>query len=388
MPMLFPTRIALIATALGIRARLLRATECVCTTPAPTAPAVTPTTSTPMIESPEQTRTIAIKNMCSFDVDVGFTGGFAGPAPCEGNQVEDIGGERCFWSLELPDLLEAGRETIVEIQKNDDAETDVVVSGAIYGVQSPYLNDVCPGGCTASKGPAGTTTLSEFTMLENPTRAYYDLSHVHGANIPTTFGVALSADSDTDDIYRNGVAGGECSWSFDPPEEYRKYLIEVKNARGSCSQDDECDEGKACGASFVGDTPVYGTCGDLFAYVNAHANCIEGSQGFPFYCEVYHDLYGCAGKYNESGYSESVTSADNVCGCSDYDGLGIPSSFPCINSNPIWMNKSYPWIEYVKKGCPSSYEYAYSDSTSTFVSDYDTFELVFCPGDSEQIFYG
>ena len=376
-PMLFPIRAVVV---LGLGAGPGRAKKCDCTTPAPTAEFVT---SSPTATK-EETRTIAIKNRCSFDVDLGFTGGFAGSAPCDDNQEENVGGDRCFWSLDLPDLLEAGEETLVEI---NGAENDVVWSGAIYGIKSPYKDNACQAGCSSSKGPSGTVTLSEFTMLANPTLAYYDISLIHGANIPQTFG-PTNAASRSKDPYRNGMAGADCSWRMEPPEEYRKYLIEVKNAHGSCLQDDQCEAGEVCGASLEGDTPVYGTCGELFGFLNAHTNCIEGSQGFPFFCEMYHDLYGCSGKYSESGYSQSVTSVESVCGCSDYGDLGIPSSFPCINSNPLWVEKALPWIEYGKKGCPSSYGFPFDDSTSTFTSDDSMFELTFCPGDSEESFYG
>jgi len=379
--MLFLKHIVFTAIVLSLGAGLSGAKECDCSTPAPTAEFVT--TSPTATTAKEETRTIAIKNMCSFDVDLGFTGGFAGSAPCDDNQEEDMGGDRCFWSLDLPDLLEAGEETLVEIY---GAENDVVWSGAIYGLKSPYIDEACPGGCSASKGPSGTVTLAEFTMLANPTLAYYDISNVHGANIPTSFGPTNAVEGN--DIYRNGVAGGECSWEFEPPEEYRKYLIEVKNAHGSCSSDDECYAGEVCGASFSGDTPVYGTCGELFGYLNSHTNCIAGSHGYPFFCEDFHDLYGCAGQYSESGYSMGVTSAEHVCGCSDYSDLGIPSSFPCVNSNPLWTEKVLPWIMYVKEGCPSSYVFPFDDSTSTFTSSSDNFEITFCPGNSEEKFFG
>ncbi|CAN0243200.1 unnamed protein product [Ectocarpus sp. 6 AP-2014] len=361
-----------------------KAAECDCAVKTPESRPTSPPTS-----PPTETRTIVIKNVCSFDLDMGFTGGYAGPAPCAGNQEEDVDGGRCFWTLELSDFLKAGKEMSVVIEKNNDTENNVVWSGAMYAIQSPHADEACPDGCSASVGAAGTVTLSEFTMLASPTLTFYDISHVHGANIPTVFGPHSSKGKDAHDPYRNGVAGGDCSWAFEPPEEYRKYLIEVKNAHGTCLQDDECDvaQREVCGASLKGDTPVYGTCGELFGYLNAHTNCIAGSLGYPFYCEVYHDLYGCSGQYCESGYSESVTGGENVCGCSHYDDMGIPSSFPCVNTNPLWVDKAYQWIHYIKRGCTSAYEYAYSDSTSTFTSDQDTFELVFCPRDSEERFY-
>lgn len=381
--MVFPSHFVFTSIVLGLGGWLsAEAKECECPTPAPTAEFVTssPTATTDYVE---ETRTIAIKNMCSFDVDLGFTGGFAGSTPCGDNQEQNAGGDRCFWSLDLPDLLEAGEETLVEIH---GAENNLIWSGAIYGIQSPYMGDACPDGCSASKGPSGTVTLVEFTMLANPTLAYYDVSNVHGANIPTSFGPTNAVEGN--DFYRNGVAGADCSWVFEPPEEYRKYLIEVKNAHGTCSSDVECDAGEVCGASFSGDTPVYGTCGELFGFLNAHTNCIQGSQGFPFYCDVYFSLYGCSGQYSESGYSMGVTSAEHVCGCTNYSDLGIPSSFPCVNSNPLWTEKALPWIMYVKEGCPSSYVFPFDDSTSTFTSSSDNFEITFCPGTSEEKFFG
>ncbi|CAM9238657.1 unnamed protein product, partial [Ectocarpus sp. 12 AP-2014] len=228
------------------------------------------------------------------------------------------------------------------------------------------MDDVCPEGCGASQGPSGTVTLSEFTMLlANLT--YYDISHVHGANLPTTFGPPGSAGTAQHFSYRNGLAGGDCSWHLEPPVAYKKFLVEVHNAHGNCSTDTDCGSHETCGASFVETKPVYGTCGDPGGYLNAHTNCIAGSTGYPFFCETYHDLHACSGKYQESGYSNTVTDIENVCGCSDYDDdLGIPSSFPCINKNQLWVNEAYQWIEYIKRGCTNCYSFPYDDSTSTF----------------------
>lgn len=356
------------------------AAECDCLTPAPAA--ATPSTLAPK-PSGGETRTIMIDNNCSFDLDVGFTGGFAGSTPCAQNQADFNG--RCFWDLVLPtDLLGAGQATTIQIDKGDDSpDNDVIWSGAMYGIQSPHIDAACPDDCGPGVGAAGTLTLAEFTMLTS-NLTYYDVSLVHGANIPLQFGPSATKSSID---YRNGVAGGDCSWAFEPPQKYREYLIEVKEAHGSCSHDADCDSDQVCGASFGDDAPVYGTCGTLFGYTNAHQNCIEGSQGYPFDCELYDDLYGCSGRFTESGYSRRVTGSENVCGCTDYSELGLESSFPCINANPLWLDQAYPWIEYVKKGCPTAYEYPYSDSTSTFTSDSHVFNLVFCPGDSEQAFY-
>jgi len=279
--------------------------------------------------------------------------------------------------------MEAGGTMSIQIDAPiSELKGGVIWSGQIYSVQSPYMDTACPDGCGPGVGATGTLTLSEFTMLTH-NLTYYDLSHVHGANIPTSFGPATASQNS----YRNGVAGGNCSWVFEPPVEYRKYLVEVKDAHASCSHDGDCHSGEVCGASFADDAPVYGTCGKHFGYLNAHTNCIEGSEGYPFDCEIYHNLYGCAGQWSESGYSESVFGSENVCGCTDYTYMGLESSFPCINSNTLWIDKAYPWVQYIKEACPTAYEYPFSDSTSTFTSDAHAFELVLCPGNSEQSFY-
>ncbi len=336
--------------------------------------------------SDRESRRVVIRNRCSFDLDLGFTGGFAGPSPCKQNQVEDTeygSGGRCFWNLDLfSDFLEAGQSVTVRIDRDYDAGEEVIWSGQIYAMRSPHIKEACAHGCGASRGATGTVTLSEFTMLAK-SLTYYDVSHVHGANIPATFG-----PPSPDESYRNGVAAGNCSWVFEPPPDYRKYLIEVKNVSNtSCSDDADCGDGEVCGASFSQDNPVYGTCGSLYGYLNAHTNCIAGSKGYPFYCELYHDLYGCSGQWGESGYSQGETEVEHVCGCSDYSDLNVSESFPCVNSNPMWIEKAYEWVHYIKKACPSAYEYPYSDSTSTFTSDSDVFELIYCPGDSEANFF-
>ncbi|CAM9693126.1 unnamed protein product, partial [Pylaiella littoralis] len=282
---------------------------CDCSTPGPTAvtsqaPSPTQIGTTDKLRA--ETRTIFVKNACSFDLDLGFTGGFAGSAPCSLNQMEDGTSGRCFWDLDIPTYSTAGEESVLTIHQSTDQENEVVVSGQIYALRSPYMNDVCPDGCNASQGPSGTVTLFEFTVLLS-NLSYYDISNVHGANLPATFG---PPDSETvpEDPYRNGVAGKhDSSWHFEPPEQYKKYLIEVINAHGSCSIDTDCDQHETCGASFSQEEPLHGTCGDLTGYLNAHTNGIAGSTGYPFYCDTYHDLYACAEKYQESGYSNSVT---------------------------------------------------------------------------------
>lgn len=171
--------------------------------------------------------------------------------------------------------LGAGQATTIRIDA-PISNNDVIWFGAMYGIQSPHMDTACPDGCGPGLGATGTLSLAEFTMLTTEL-TYYDVSHVHGANIPLQFGPSSSVENS----YRNGVVGGDCSWAFEPPQKYRKYLIEVKEAHGSCSQDDECDSGEVCGAAFSDNTPVYGTCGAFWIY-QCPPKLHRGLSGVPF----------------------------------------------------------------------------------------------------------
>ena len=326
---------------------------------------------------------IEIRNSCSFGVDLGYTGGFAGAAidgECLEHQEND-GSGRCFWSLSVEDYLESEDSVVVELRSHDDS--DVIWSGAVFGLRSPFMDDACPGGkCRSFQGPIGTVNLAEFTMLKEGT-VFYDVSNIHGVSIPTSMGPRDGIS--IKHTYRDGIAG-ECSWDFNPPERYRKYLVEVKRSHGDCEKDEDCGHLQVCGTSLESGEPNHGTCGEFFGYLNAHSNCIAGSTGYPFFCEKYHDLYACSGIYSQSGYTDAE-GGPGVCGCSEYDDLNIVSSYPCHNTNPLWEEKAYKWIHYIKKGCPSAYEFQFSDSTSTFTSRSEDFLIEFCPGVSEEVFF-
>lgn len=333
----------------------------------------------------KSSRTIEVTNHCSFDIDLGFTGGFAGLAvddECKKHQEND-GTNRCFWNMNLQDFLESGQSTSVELGGQEDSE--VVWSGTMFALKSPFMDDACPGGkCMPYQGPTGTVTLAEFTMLKEGV-TYYDVSNIHGISVPTSIGPKDAPPNSESGPYREGTAG-ECLWEFEPPSKFRSYLLEVKHSHGKCSDDDDCDQHEVCGASFGHGPPVYGTCGDFFGYLNAHSNCIAGSTGYPFFCETYHDMYACAGVYTQSGYS-NIEGGPGVCGCRDYEDLGIVSAYPCQNTNSLWEENAYKWIHYIKKGCPTGYAFQYDDATSTFTSETDTFQVTFCPGDSEEKFF-
>lgn len=327
--------------------------------------------------------TLHVTNHCSFDVEVGVTGGYAGHSvdgKCKKYQDED-GTGRCFWNLNIRDKFSPGDTQVIGLNKQENSE--VVWSGMVFGIKSPLMKTSCPSGkCKSYQGPTGTVNMAEFTILKEGT-TFYDISNIHGVSLPTSMGPS-NPIVDKMDPYRDGTAG-DCSWDFEPPAKYMKYLLQVSNSNGKCSKDSDCDGKEVCG-TFLEGKLIHGTCGEFRGYTNAHTNCISGSSDSVFQCDKYTDLYGCSGKYFESGYS-MIEGGEHICGCSDYDDLDIVSAFPCRNKNPLWEEKAYKWIKYLKEGCPSAFTFAYDDATSLFTSKETELSIDFCPGDSEYIFF-
>ncbi|CAN0214373.1 unnamed protein product, partial [Pylaiella littoralis] len=337
-----------------------------------------------------ETRDIIIRNSCSFDLSLGFTGGFAGFASdgaCQKNQV-DGGNGRCFWDLDLADSLEPGDvfETTIDHGGEDGP---VLLSGNVWGTR--FLEEVCPDAeCTPWIGPRGSVTRVEFTFLTGENSAdFIDVSLVDGgASLPVSMrprGFELEISEEVVLAYP-----GHCGWDFDPGDDF-VYLVEVRGSQGECASREECLGGDVCGVSFAGPEPVYGTCGQHAGWTNALANCMHGSTSPKFQCDKYFDVYACRGEWDESGYAPgvSVSGETRVCGCTTFPGIeGLSLAFPCQNSDEVWIDVALPWITFLKNGCPSAFTWPYDDSASSlFTFSSGSYELELCPGDSESVFF-
>ncbi|CAM9882545.1 unnamed protein product [Pylaiella littoralis] len=335
-----------------------------------------------------ETRDIVIKNSCSFELGLGFTGGFAGSAldgECNENQV-DGGNDRCFWNLDLTDSLESGDRfaTTVDHGGNDGA---VLFSGNIWA--SRFLEDVCPDtGCKPWAGPSGSVTKVEFTFLTGLESVdFIDVSLVDGgASLP----VSMKPEGFEPPESIPFAYPGHCSWDFNPGEEFM-YLVEVRDAHGECSSREECPGSGVRGVSFAALEPAYGTCGQHVGWTNALANCLHGSTSPKFQRDDYFDVYACRGAWGESGYTPGLLESEQmrVCGCTTFSDIaGLSLAFPCENSDDIWTEVALPWITFLKNGCPSTFTWPYDDSVSSlFTLNSGSYELELCPGDSESVFF-
>jgi len=293
-------------------------------------------------------------------------------------QVND-GTDRCFWSMDLPGSLVSGEHFEVEVEEQEGS--DIVISGNIWGTR--YIEDACPGGgCKPWVGPTGVLTRTEFTLISGERDSYVDVSSIEGNNVPVSMRPLVVETKNDTDTYRYP---GDCNWRFDPGDDF-VYLIQVKNAHGTCEDHDECNHGEVCGTSFEQNEPVHGTCGVHIGWSNAQISCIEGSSSYKFNCDEHRDLYGCAQKWNRSGYTPGITGS--VCGCqSDYGLEGLNYHFPCVNTDLEWEKHALKWVMFLKKGCGSSFAYAFDDSTSLYTFKSDSWIIEYCPLDSEESFF-
>ncbi|ACH46762.1 putative thaumatin/PR5-like protein [Feldmannia species virus] len=364
----------IITTLLGLKCAGIFSNECQCS-----------------VKTKKDSRHLTILNSCTFDLALGVTGGNEGPAKesatCPLNQMFHEETDNCFWHLEgSPKVLLSGAswETDIHEVKNH------LFSGNVWGVKEDQFDSHCRGGeCMPWRGPGGSVTKVEFTFIPNGID-YYDISVIEGVNLPVTMSPD-SGDKDLENKYICGVAGGDCSWDFKPDHDLEKYLTLVTaNGDGStCETTVDCPRaGDVCGTY----DKEHGVCGELNGFSSAHSNCIAGATGYPFHCELYGDAISCSGRYHLSGYNAHVyTSSDHrVCGCPDWEEMGVnaPPVSPCRSSDETWEERSLPFLIFLKRGCPSAYEFAYSDMTSTFSCPTSSgYTIEFCPGDSEERFF-
>lgn len=331
--------------------------------------------------NPSQARKFTLINKCSFPVWFGFLGGNNTPAPADNNYQ-----------------LKPGDSSLVNIPLSFWSG---VIAGRTNCSSSGCQTADCGGGtgrCAHGFNPPATQV--EFTMNAN---GYdnYDVEVINGVNVPIS--VAPDINTKASDPYYCGAPGatspspglGACSWNLNPP------LVEfnwVTNGGNACSKASDCSGGLTCGLSFnPGQAKLLQkTCGKLLGYWTADQICgIQRDYGAPFNCNkqltipqknrTWWDLYACIPPIN-SCYSGGV---DNTCcGCVNWDQINIPvPSSPttqrCTNVNPNWKSGVQPYLEWLKRACPTSYTYPYDDPSSSFRCPVTAnYTITFCPNNN------
>lgn len=388
--------------------------------------------STPPPPTEPGFRTLSFRNQCPFPVWFGTISavvnarGKSTPvcnvdADChDGSGCVDRGGgvKHCFWKNPIPAdgnfrLAPNGGTNSVKLPIYNNGER-MIWSGAAAGrtncTASGCETADCDGGtgaCLPGRGFTQPATQAEFTF-DKAGADFYNIGVINGMNLPVAM-AALNPPSGSDpyrcgspgsNIARNQIAG--CSWNMSPPS---NDYVWVKAGGAACTSDASCTAPQRCGLSFnPGQSPaVRKTCGKHLGYWTANQICgVQSSYGAPFNCQQalrapqddlrIHNLYACT-KLG-SCYSDGATS--RCCGCTNWDGIGIPVPGPqwtkqCVSTNPDWKPNVEGKLAWLKRACPSVYTYPYDDMSSTFVCQVMKdqngttvnsvdYQITFCPG--------
>ena len=86
-------------------------------------------------------------------------------------------------------------------------------------------------------------------------------------------------------------------------------------------------------------------------------------------CPAHHAMFACAESppWTKTCYSPHEGSC---CGCAQWQELlnvSVPKAHGgCKGSDPLWLRYALPWLEILKRACPTAYSYAFDDESSTF----------------------
>lgn len=261
------------------------------------------------------------------------------------------------------------------------------------------------GPCAYGKGFKQPTTIAEFT-LNKTTSDFYDVSLVNGMSIPLAVTPTSQAlYSLAGDAYKCGAPGstkpptalGACSWNMQPP------LIDLRHVLTggiACASDADCASPAVCGTSSDSKRKprLMKTCGKLVGYYTPDEICGQDkTYGAPFYCGqplpapqqslTLYNLYKC----NNIPSCYKSDAKNTCCGCVNWETVGAqvppaPETKACVNSNPTWITKALPKLDWIKRACPTVYTYPFDDPSSTFTClrllngvNIVNYTITFCP---------
>ncbi len=394
-------------------------------------------------------REVVVRSQCTGQtVVVGINGGFVQECAAGGScpdgttclTTRDPPG--CFWDFPAADkgknVLNEGESVTYKLRAKPIDAT--VANGPEKGKKFPikwsgnvYARTGCnakgeecktgicnvsgsTGACADGVGPQGPVTLAEFTLSPDGVD-FYDVSIINGTNIPISMG-PIGGAKDSANPYTCATAGSvqaqpglmACSWKFDPRitkdgsvSDESLSLRAVVPGGAACTSDANCAKGTVCGvAVLVSQTTITRSCGALVGWWTADELCVYTANQMksPVNCSEavakqgkVVDLYQCSGANPNSCYSQDAANP-TCCGCPtwvfDDVAVSVAPGFKCHSHNPEWEKLSQPWVEFVKKACPTAYSFPFDDATSTFTCATDKvtdktpnsmgYEIVLCPG--------
>lgn len=395
-------------------------------------------TSTDVVTSISNSRTIHLVNQCGFDVWWSMVGGAVTNSPaCSSNADCPLGSscnqssQICYYNNYGPTsggyhlAMNNGVADTKIIQTPASTPSDGIlwkglISASTKCVGTSCQNNDCQnnGGttsCTAGVGFAQPATEAEFTLqlVGAGSVDTYDISNVNGFSFPISMATNQSAADYTCGTAGNNLASGNlnaCDFSHVTPPTNMYYW--VTNTGTACTNQNTCtDNTQICGLAFDKVANNFTkNCGAFLGYWAANQICqtnpsFSSPFGDSFKCNQYlaspfpdttyslTQLMKCSPPVsnaplfnscylNYSGYSDSKLA--QCCGCTDWVGIATPSaSCPARQTDSQWTQYVEPLIRWMKQACPTSYSYPFDDKASTFqctAAPTTEYTITFCPG--------
>jgi Thaumatin family len=397
-------------------------------------------TSTAVVTSITNTRTLNIVNQCPFDVYWGMVSGAAThlgscttDANCAGGAAScDTNNNTCYyktnWSptggtggnpYHLTPLGGGGNTASVTISQNaaSGGSGNILWSGLISGSTNCHgatcENNPCGnvGGTTSCPPGSGfdqPATEAEFTLLlqGQGLQDSYDISNVNGVSIPMSM-VASPAGSD----FNCGNAGnpnasgslGGCAYNNVTPPSY--IYNWVTNTGTACTAQNTCTNPNYLCGYYKNGSSFIKNCGAFRGYWSANEICqtnpsFSGDLGNGVTCSqvltgafpppngTITDLLKCsppdasAFLYN-SCYLNLSGNPGQCCGCTNWSNTGATAQCTRSATDSQWTNYILNLVKWQKQACATSYSYPYDDPSSSFkctAGPTTSYTITFCPG--------
>ncbi|TMW57979.1 hypothetical protein Poli38472_013453 [Pythium oligandrum] len=327
-------------------------------------------------------REVELFNNCEYEVGYKYTSGFS--SRTDSFLPNPAAGPNGF-------RLKAGERHTASFINNWSGNV-----GVCAGESCETCNE---NGCGVANG--GPMTRAEWTFVPGGTD-YYDVTVINGVNIPVMM-EPLDVEYNTKDPYKCGapgkiddvVPGSGCSWDYAQFQDDFHYNAVVGGSGKKCTAPGDCSGDEVCGYKFVPGVGLDLYCGERYGWYSANQVCALNGKNEHFNCDAsaedatgkkIRDFHGCVSPAYLSGYQPASKGKDSkTCGCTNWEDRGVnvldvPETEKCKAVNPKWMEKIVPTLDFLKKGCPTTYTYPYDDMTSTFICGGEKkFRITFCP---------
>ncbi len=394
-------------------------------------------TTTEVVTTINNSRTINIVNQCPYDVWWGLASGAAkhlgscsSDADCAGGAATcDTNNNTCYYKTNWSPTGGTGGNPYHLSPNNGTAHVTITQNAASGGSGNILWSGLISGSTNCSGGvcqnnPCGNAggatscspgigfdqpaTEAEFTFLlqGQGLQDSYDISNVNGVSMPISMAASpAGTDFNCGNAGNPSTSGtlGACAYQNVTPPSYVYYW--VTNTGTACTAQNTCsDSNLRCGFYKNGSSFIK-NCGEFRGYWSANEICQTNpsfsedlgqgvtcaqvlSGAFPPPSGTITDLLKCsppdssAFLYN-SCYLDLSGNPAQCCGCTNWPNTAATAQCTSSAVDTQWTTYVLNLIQWQKQACATSYSYPYDDPSSSFkctAGPTTSYTVTFCPG--------